>query len=322
VLPLRGERAALLRSVVSQASPGAAQRETAEAVAAVRRLSREADVTLVHGPHAAGLLHAVEGPVVLQVVDPWSRRVGMEAELSRGWWTRYRARKARQAEQRERGLPRRARLLTVGRQDAEAWTGLLGRPVRAVANGADVPTVQRQAPAVPTACFVGSLSYRPNIESVQVLVREVAPYVWKEVPETRFVIAGRDPDPEVLALAGDQVEIRPNVPSVADVFATSHVAVFPDRHGLGVRNSVLEALSCGTPVVASAAAAREQAPHPLLRVARDEADLADSVVGVLTRATSGVPEAPGAAGAVRSWQDVAAEYLEECRAAMDGVSAR
>ncbi|SDC39483.1 Glycosyltransferase involved in cell wall bisynthesis [Geodermatophilus telluris] len=315
----RDPRLALLRSLVSRAHPGAEAVCTPEARAAVARLSADADVTLVHGPHVTPLVHAVRGPVVLQAVDPWSMRLGMEVELATGLRRRFRARKARQALVAERALPQRVRLLTVGQRDAERWSALLGRPVRAVPNGTETPAGPRvRVPGPPTVCFVGSLHYEPNIESATVLVREVAPQVWEQAPGTRFLLAGRQPTPAVLALAEDRVEVRPNVPSMADVFAESDVAVFPDRHGLGIRNSVTEALAAGLPVVATAAGAREQPPHPLLRVAGSEGELVRLVREALTGQAAG-PGPATPAEPVRTWRTVAEEYLEECRASLSQV---
>jgi glycosyltransferase involved in cell wall biosynthesis len=168
------------------------------------------------------------------------------------------------------------------------------------------------------ACFVGSLNYGPNIDSASVLVSKVAPRVWQRIPEARFVLAGRRPTPAVLALAGPRVNVLANVPSVVDVFDGADVAVFPDEHGVGIRNSVREALAAGVPVVASPVAAREQDAHPLLSIEADPEAFVDRVVEILSRPPRAgtVSEAP-----VRTWQTVANEYLEELRAAISSAGA-
>lgn len=319
----RRPQAAAVLSVLSGMSVGAAARSTRRARATVRRISAECDVTLVHGPHVADLCHQVLGPLVVQVVDPWSLRVGMEIGLSKGIRAWYRRRKAAQALTAERALPRRARLITVGEADAEAWSTQLSRRVRSLANGMDTTNCHWHPPVTPTVSFVGSLGYQPNVESAEILVHQLAPRIWRRVPNARFIIAGRQPTPAVLALASDLVEIRPNVPSVEDVYAASSVAVFADRHGVGVRNSVREALACGAPVVASIAAAREQPSHPLLHVAHDEDDLVELVIAAL-RAPSPGPKVPADASrcetSTRTWQVVAEDYLAICREAISGLN--
>jgi glycosyltransferase involved in cell wall biosynthesis len=315
LLQSRGSRQAAIVSALSRLSVGAAARATKKARQAVSRLSEAADATLLHGPHVAPLASHVHGPMVIQVVDPWSLRVDMEVEIARRLRARYRRQKAKQALELERRLPWQAQLLTVGRADAEAWSARLGRPVRSIPNGVDPTDTRWTPPPVPTVSFVGSLSYAPNIESATILAREIGPRIWRQVPEARFVIAGRQPAPEVLSLASDRVQVRPNVREVKDIYASSSVAVFADRRGLGVRNSVREALGCGVPVVASRFAAREQPPHPLLRVAQDEDQLVALTVEALHHSAS--PQASRDTGpsmtASRTWTDVAQEYEALCR---------
>jgi glycosyltransferase involved in cell wall biosynthesis len=107
-----------------------------------------------------------------------------------------------------------------------------------------------------------------------------------------------------------------------EVFSDADVAVFPDRHGLGIRNSVTEALSAGLPVVATQAGAREQQPHPLLSVAESEADLIRLLRTRLTEADGPASRATDVAPAPRPWETVAAEYLDECRSAMTATPQR
>ncbi len=314
-LPVREGRTLLLRSLLTDHDIGSVLRDTPLARQTVARLSAAADVTLVHGPHVASLIHHVQGPVVLQVVDPWSARKSMEVELAR--WPRraYRRHRATRALRLERQLPERVRLLTVGRTDAEAWARALDRPVRSVPNGVRPVLRPRLAPGAPTICFVGSLNYEPNEESARVLVEEIAPQLWRARPELRILLAGRRPTPAVLALRGERVEVLADVPDLATVFAVSHAAVFPDRHGLGIRNSVAEALAAGVPVVASPRAAREQPEHPMLFVGADAAELVRLTEAVLAGSQHVTAAAtPPAVG--RTWETVALDYLSECTAAL------
>jgi len=310
----RSLRLAMARSLVSPLQVGAEERSTAAAVRQVRRLSAERDATIFHGPHVMFLARQASGPIVIQSVDPWSLRIGMESSLTAGLRTRYRARKARQAGDVERRLPEHARLLTVGAADATAWSSRLERPVSSIPNGVQSAVRPARSGGPPVVCFVGSLNYEPNMESARILATEIAPQVWQSMPETRFVVAGRQPGPKILALAGDRIEIKANVPSVLDVFHSSDVAVFPDQHGLGIRNSVGEALAAGLPVVATAAAAREQPAHPLLSVEPDQPSLLRRLREVLSDLRLG--QGPGLTNVGKgrrhaSWSDVALAYRDE-----------
>jgi len=314
VLRPRRPRVALLASVSGRYDVAAAARATAQAVAEVRRLSAGHDVTLVHGPQVLFLARRVVGPVVVQTVDPWSIRLRMDRQFATGWRALYRGRKSRQALAVERGLPARARLLTVGESDARTWSDLLGRPVRSIANGVDPAARPPRRAGPPVICFVGSLNYGPNIASATTLVRTVAPKLWQTEPAARIVIAGRQPTAEVLALEQERVHVLANVASVLEVFHAADVAVFADEHGLGVRNSVREALAAGLPVVATPAAAREQQPHQALYVEDGPERIVDRV-RALIRNASGPADWAGPVPDERTWRDVASDYLAELEAA-------
>ena len=316
VLTPRRHTAAMVRSFAGLNGLGKHERSTPEAKSMAARLSENSDATLIHGPHALFLAHHVQGPVVLQTVDPWSIRAGMDTSIAGRLRLAYRARE-RQTLRAERRLPARARLLTVGARDAREWSARLARPVRSIPNGAEQAVRPGSRRSGPVVCFVGSLNYGPNIDSARVLVGKIAPRVWEQVPDARFVLAGRRPEPEVLSLAGPRVEVLANVPSVLDVFQNADVAAFPDEHGVGIRNSVREALAAGLPVVATPVAAREQDPHPLLTVAPDTGSFVDHVV---SRLTGPRPEAARDAGTVRTWHTVTLEYLEELRSAIHAGS--
>ena len=313
ILSPRNRKWAFFRSFFGLNGLGKQERYTAKAKEIASRLSAESDATLIHGPHALPLAHHIHGPVVLQTVDPWSIRAGMDTAIARRLRPAYRAREY-QALTAERRLPPRARLLTVGAQDAVEWSSRLGRKVRSIPNGAEVAVRSGTRGDSPVVCFVGSLNYGPNIDSAGVLINKVAPLVWQQVPDARFVIAGRRPAPSVLELAGPRVEVLANVPTVLDVFHAADVAVFPDEHGVGIRNSVREALAAGTPVVATPVAAREQEAHPLLTVEEDIGSLVERVVGYL--AAPRTEHRGSGEAAVRTWDVVTQEYLDELRTAI------
>jgi glycosyltransferase involved in cell wall biosynthesis len=242
----------------------------------------------------------------------------MEARLSSGLLGAYRKFKARRVLALERSIPAGARVLTVGREDASRWSALLHREVRGIANGVDQAERVPRRSGAPVVCFTGSLNYAPNVQSAIILIEQVAPLVWRDLPETRFVIAGRQPDRAVLDLRGPRVEVRANVPSMADVFDAADVAVFPDREGLGIRNSVQEALASGIPVVATRVAAREAADDESLTVA----DGAEAIAANVLRLLHGSGAAGGARGtssaAERSWKTATDDYVDEFERARAG----
>jgi glycosyltransferase involved in cell wall biosynthesis len=123
-----------------------------------------------------------------------------------------------------------------------------------VPNGTCVPgTLPTRHGDGRTLMFCGLLSYAPNVDAVQFLVKAVFPHVRRAVPDARLVIVGRAPKPEIRALHdGTNVVIASDVPSVAEYYARADVAVVPLRFGGGTRIKILEAWAHGVPVVSTA----------------------------------------------------------------------
>lgn len=303
VLPLA--RGSAARFLIGGEARAATARLTSSHLRHIVGAARRADVVLLHGPHVSGLAARLSTPTLVQIVDPWSHRMKVEAQLAAGPKRLHRLWQARRSSAAERRIPPAATLATVGKDDAARWAQGLGRPVLAIPNGVDGGVaVARRASAAPTIGFLGSLDYGPNVDSARLLVETIAPMVWRAEPRARLLLVGRNPTPEVRALVGERVELRANVPSVGEVLAEVDAAAFPDRVGVGSRNSVREVLAAGVPVVASPTAAREIAASPLLRVARDEEEIASELLAVLRDP----PAAPADGGQLRSWDECAADY--------------
>lgn len=183
-----------------------------------------------------------------------------------------------------------AATLCVGEADARWLRTIGGRDtVHVVPNGVDIPDQVALAPeaAEPTLSFTGALDYQPNIEAVTYAVEAIWPRVAAAMPTARFVIAGRDPAPQVLALADrPSIEIAANVPDMARVIGRSWVSIAPMRSGVGIKNKVLEAWACARPVVLTQIATNGlivPPDHAPLVCASAEA-LADAVVRLFTDA--------------------------------------
>ena len=203
--------------------------------------------------------------------------------------------------------------------DAAELGTILGRPIRAVPNGV-APSRRARVRRWTRSriCFVGALDYAPNIESATMLVRDVLPIVRRQVPEATVVLAGRAARPEVRALAGAHVQVLSDVPDVMATYASSAVAAFPGGQGRGTRNSVLEALRAGVPVVASQVSARGVGRGPHLRMAGSAAEVAHELTRAADAAADVLLRRQAAAdygAALPTWDTVAAEYLAVLAAA-------
>jgi glycosyltransferase involved in cell wall biosynthesis len=106
-----------------------------------------------------------------------------------------------------------------------------------------------------TVTFSGSLNYLPNIDAVICLAEQVAPRVRSLVSDVRFVVAGAQPSPRLVAYCKDHgLEVVPNPPDMAEVIAGTVMAC-PVRLIAGTRLKILDARDLGIPVVTTALAA-------------------------------------------------------------------
>lgn len=118
---------------------------------------------------------------------------------------------------------------------------------------ANYPAVAADGPMI---VFTGQMDYRPNVDAVVQFARKALPQIRSGVPDARFAIVGRNPAPEVAALAMlPGVKVTGEVPDTRDWLAAADVVVAPLLLARGIQNKVLEAMTMAKAVVASSAAA-------------------------------------------------------------------
>jgi glycosyltransferase involved in cell wall biosynthesis len=93
------------------------------------------------------------------------------------------------------------------------------------------------------------MTYFPNADAAQFLVRDILPLVRLQVPAVELFLVGQNPPPSVRALAGNGVVVTGFVEDIRSEYARSAVAVAPVRFGSGTLYKLLEPLALGVPVV-------------------------------------------------------------------------
>ena len=117
---------------------------------------------------------------------------------------------------------------------------------------------------VPLLTFVGKLDYIPNERAVAYIAGRIAPAVWAQYPEARFVIIGQGA--EALPQYGQEgliftgfVDARAGVrPNLSDYLSASDVVLVPLDSGSGTRLKIVEAASNARAVVSTAIGAEGQ----------------------------------------------------------------
>ncbi len=138
--------------------------------------------------------------------------------------------------------------------------------ISVVANGVDLKyfaSSTKTLPKHPTVLFVGTFKWLPNIEAVDLIVKEIWPRVIAELPTAKLKIVGFSPTSKILSYSRNpSIEVLGGIPDIRDAFATSHVLLAPIKSGKGTRYKILEAMVTGTPVVATKLAVEGIAINP------------------------------------------------------------
>ena len=284
------------RMAVSLARGGVAGRplqvalyESAAMRAAIRKALHAQRYDVAHiqlvrmAPYLANVLPL---PHVVDLVDALSLNMARRARHDRGLWRFIAGVEFRRLAPYERALAGSVdHALVSSRLDHEA---LGGSPrLSVVPNGVDGEefAYARDGRQPDTVIFSGNLGYFPNVDAVLWLAEAILPWLERAAPGVRIHVVGARPHPRILRLARGQprITVSPDVEHMAPYLRRAAVAVAPMRSGSGQQYKVLEAMACGTPVVATSLASSgiEACHAEHLLVADDPRALADHVVRVL-----------------------------------------
>lgn len=135
-----------------------------------------------------------------------------------------------------------------------------------------------------TLVFNGVLRTYTNVHAIVWFAENVWPLVRAGEARAKLLIVGRDPRPEVLALAAlDGVTVTGEVPDPADYIARAAVCINPVQVGAGMQNKLIEFMAMRKAVVATTVANEgiRATPGDHLVIADDARSFADSVLALL-----------------------------------------
>jgi glycosyltransferase involved in cell wall biosynthesis len=160
-----------------------------------------------------------------------------------------------------------------------------GRKTAVVPNGVDTEyfAPMQVDPDSSYLVFEGNMNFEPNVDTAQVLVKEILPRVRRRVANASVGLIGRNPTEAVRALASEHVEVTGTVEDVRPYLARATVFACPMRLGSGIKNKILQAWAMARPVVAtSESLGGINAQDELNILVRDNPDdFAEAVVGLI-----------------------------------------
>jgi polysaccharide biosynthesis protein PslH len=163
--------------------------------------------------------------------------------------------------------------------------------------------------------FTGSMDWLPNVDGVKYFVDEILPLVSAKVPDVTLTIVGREPGPDIRALASRAgISVTGRVPDVRPYIDEAAAFIVPLRIGGGTRLKIYEAMAMECPVISTSLGAEGL---PLtdgteILLADTPRSFADAVVRVLTNASLGAELGQRAASVVRTrfgWDRAAHEFV-------------
>ena len=251
---------------------------------------RDADLVHVMLGELAPALASTSHPRTLLLFDSYTRHAQALVRTERSPRRRALARVelARCRRFERRWYPLADGLACVSPEDAAAVGALVGRDVDVLPNpiAEELFAPPSREPDPTRVLFVGSMGYPPNVDAIEWLVRDIWPRVVERRPAATLLAVGRaNDDPTVVArlraLLGDRLVL--DVDDIRTAYWSAAVTIAPMRLGGGLKNKVIHAMACGTPVIATTAAAEgtgaRRGEHLVL--ADDASGLADAVVAVL-----------------------------------------
>jgi len=99
--------------------------------------------------------------------------------------------------------------------------------------------------------FTGKLNVWANRIMATHIAKVLLPQIQKELPEVKLNIVGSFPTRDIRRLASDSIKLHVNVPDFVPYLQKARCYIHPHRGASGIQNKLLEAMSCGCPVVTS-----------------------------------------------------------------------
>jgi len=179
------------------------------------------------------------------------------------------------------------RIIAVSEHDRSLMSGWVdARRIDIVPTGVDLSQFQTgevRDSGSKLVVFTGAMDWEPNIDAVEHFCATVWPNVIAKHPEARFRIVGRNPDPRVLRLHGDNVEVTGSVASVVSHLEEAVVVVVPLRIGGGTRLKIYEAMAAGKAVISTSVGAEglQVNPEKDIWIADEPRAMAQAVIQLL-----------------------------------------
>jgi glycosyltransferase involved in cell wall biosynthesis len=311
----------------------ASDRSVAGRAVVTQALAEKPDVVVADFPHSAVLLpDRLESASVMFTHNLEAEILERHATVATGWRRLVWRREAAKMDAFERATLRRFdSVVAVSERDEIALAKRYGLPVvRRIETGVDLEFHAYQAPRAEgnVAVFAGAMDSRSNIDGIEFLLRAVWPRVHAVRPQSRMLIAGRNPPPALMAEAASSGMNWHFTGSVDDIRPYLHegdISLIPLRVGSGTRLKAFEAIANGLPVVSTTLGVEGLglAAGEHFLAADTDADFADAILALLADTPRRIAMAQAGRALLEarySWSVIARQFEAICLEATRGSS--
>lgn len=129
--------------------------------------------------------------------------------------------------------------------------------------------------------FYGTLDYKPNLEAVEIIYKEILPRIINKIPNTKFLVVGYNPP---LKYKHNSIIFTGVVDNLIDYINVSDLVICPLTSGGGTRIKILESIACGKTVVSTSMGAEgliEEESKDFLKIADDWDKFSEEIIKLI-----------------------------------------
>lgn len=121
-----------------------------------------------------------------------------------------------------------------------------------IPNGIDRKWIKKKKyPKEYDLVFIGNLSYIPNIEAANYIIKKIVPLLVTTFPKLKVLIAGSSPSKKLMRQSNQYVDIKGWIEDIKEAYCKGKVFFAPMQIGTGLQNKLLEAMTLEIPCITS-----------------------------------------------------------------------
>jgi len=149
------------------------------------------------------------------------------------------------------------RFTIISDQDAHFIDHPRSGEIVVVPNGVDFDSFYpRNEEKIYDICFMGNMSYPPNVEAIKYTMANILPLLLNKKPNLKFLIAGANPTSYIQQLRSKNIDVIENFHHISDSIAMSRIMISPMVVSIGLQNKIIQAMAMKVPNVVSKSANR------------------------------------------------------------------